>query len=147
VAIIGASIPVLRVFLREKVSSYGGGSHPRSMAPSTLKHIPTTTTGTGRRSIALHALGPGKDKEGVWTRIEPIDETGGVSENVSRSVSVRSTAVRSSSRRASDEETGIAVSGDRGGSQEGIWQTTTISVEGEESPAAGTNRQGNSWLA
>ncbi|KAJ4324219.1 hypothetical protein N0V94_001431 [Neodidymelliopsis sp. IMI 364377] len=81
VAIIGASIPVLRVFLREKVSSYGGGSHPRSMAPSTLKHIPSTTTGTGRRSIALHALGPGKDKEGVWTRIEPIDETGGFSEN------------------------------------------------------------------
>ncbi|KAF2624047.1 hypothetical protein BU25DRAFT_442273 [Macroventuria anomochaeta] len=75
VAIIGASIPVLRVFFREKVSSYST-SRGRSMAPSTLRHIPTTTA-TARCSIALNAMGPNKDKEGVWTRIGTIDERSG----------------------------------------------------------------------
>ncbi|XPS96929.1 hypothetical protein M3J09_006176 [Ascochyta lentis] len=130
VAIIGASIPVLRVFFREKVSSYSN-SRGRSVAPSTLKHIPTAT-GLARRSIALNGIAPSsnRDKEGVWTRIEPIDE---------RSAS--------GSRRPSDEEIGMAITGDeRGGSQEGIWHTTTVAVaDGERD--ADRDRRGKSWLS
>lgn len=125
VAIIGASLPVLRVFFREKVSSYSH-SRGRSVAPSTLKHIPTTTV-TGRHSIALNAMGPSKDKEGVWTRIEPIDD---------RSES-------SMTGRQSDEEIGFAVSGD--GSQDGIWQTTIITHEVEERDDQ-QDKRGKSWL-
>ena len=96
------------------------------MAPSTLKHVPTAT-GTARRSIAMNTLGPSKDKEGVWTRIEPIDE-------------------RNESRSTSDEEIAMGVGGDnRRGSQEGIWQTTTITVEDEETQS-NRDRKGKSWL-
>ncbi|KAL1608877.1 hypothetical protein SLS59_002068 [Nothophoma quercina] len=133
VAIIGASIPVLRVFFREKVSSYSN-SRGRSMAPSTFKHIPTTTA-TARRSIALNAMGPNKDKDGVWTRIEPINERDGDARSE-----------RNLRGRRSDEETGVAVSGDAG-SQDGIWQTTTIMVEDEERQSQNqSDRRGKSWL-
>jgi hypothetical protein len=118
VAIVGASIPVLRVFFREKVSSLTN-SRAKSLAPSTLKYIPTTTS-MGGRVIALNAMGPNKNQDGVWTRIEPIDEQ---SED----------AISMKSRRASDEESGLRSSEDeRKGSQEGIWQTTTITVVDEE---------------
>lgn len=127
VAIIGASIPVLRVFFREKVSSYSN-SRGRSLAPSTLKHIPSTN-GTVRRSIALTAMGPGKEfgKEGTWTRIEPIEEREG--------------SERSLTGRRSDEEIGVAI----GGEQEGIWQTTTITRQVEQ--REDTDRRGKSWLS
>ncbi|KAJ4333205.1 hypothetical protein N0V95_009486 [Ascochyta clinopodiicola] len=139
VAIIGASIPVLRVFFREKVSSYSN-SRGRSLAPSTLKHIPTAT-GSARRSIALNPMAPNRDKEGVWTRIEPVDERG---EDVRSVASVRSAG---GNRRGSDEEIGVAITDDgRGGSQEGIWQTTTVTVSDEEREA-GRDRKGTSWLS
>lgn len=132
VAIIGASIPVLRVFFREKVSSYSN-SRGRSVAPSTLRHIPSTNA-TARRSIALNAIGPNKDKEGVWTRIEPIEERSGDADARSE---------RSLRGRHSDEEIGIAVSGD--GSQDGIWQTTTITRQVEEREDM-QDKRGKSWL-
>lgn len=122
VAIIGASIPVLRVFFREKVSSYSNSRGHRSLAPSTLKHIPTAN-GTARRSIALTAIGGGgqKDafgKEGIWTRIEPLEDRG-----------ADAGSERSLTGRGSDEEIGIAISGDT--QHDGIWQTTTITREVE----------------
>ena len=132
VAIIGASIPVLRVFFREKVSSYSN-SRGRSMAPSTLKYIPTTTT-TARRSIALNTMGPSKDNEGIWTRIEPINDREGDTRSE-----------RSIRDRRSDEEIGVSISADAG-SQDGIWQTTTITVEDEERQTQGDQR-GKSWLS
>lgn len=136
VAIIGASIPVLRVFFREKVSSYSH-SHGRSVAPSTLKRIPTTTT-TARHSIALNPIGPSKDKEGVWTRIEPIDE---------RSGDMDARSERSLRSRQSDEEIGVALSGPGdAGSQDGIWQTTTITHEVDEREGQ-RNKRGTSWLS
>jgi hypothetical protein len=133
VAIIGASIPVLRVFFREKVSSYSH-SHGRSVAPSTLKRVPTTTA---RRSIALTAMAPSKDKEGVWTRIEPID---------GRSGHVDSHSERSSTRRRSDEESGGGFRSPGTGSQDGIWQTTSITHEVEERGDQ-LDRRRTSWLA
>ncbi|KAF3033924.1 hypothetical protein E8E11_001640 [Didymella keratinophila] len=134
VAIIGASIPVLRVFFREKVSSY---SNPRgrSIAPSTLKRIPTTTA-TARRSIALNHMAPSKDKEGVWTRIEPIDE---------RTGDVDARSERSLRGRQSDEEIGVAVGGPGDeGSQDGI--TTMITHEVEERDGQ-RNKRGTGWLS
>ncbi|KAH6622040.1 hypothetical protein C7974DRAFT_397558 [Boeremia exigua] len=129
VAIIGASLPVLRVFFREKVSSYNHSqSRGRSHAQSTLKQTSLkrnpTAAGSARRSIALGALGPGREKEGVWTRIEPIDERDGGLE------------------RPSEEEIGVAVSGDVG--SEGIWQTTTITREVEGSGRAADSAVGTS---
>lgn len=141
VAIIGASIPVLRVFFREKVSSYSN-SRGRSLAPhSTLKHIPLSASGataTARRSIALSAMGGGPKeagKEGIWTRIEPIDERGDAGSE------------RSLRGRGSDEEIGVAVSGE---GQEGIWQTTTITRRVEERGGGGGGGggvRGKSWLS
>ena len=75
----------------------------------------------------------------MWTRIEPIDERSGDTGSES---SVRS--VRSVRGRISDEEIGVAVTGD-GGSQDGIWQTTTITVE-EAGPESNMERRGKSWL-
>lgn len=77
-------------------------------------------------------MGPSKDKEGVWTRIEPIDERSGEDARSERSLRGR----------RSDEEIGVAVSGD--GSQDGIWQTTTITHEVEERERR--DRRGKSWL-
>lgn len=75
----------------------------------------------------MNTLGPSKDKEGVWTRIEPIDE-------------------RDGSRRTSDEEIAMEISRDsRRGSREGIWQTTTITVKDEESQS-NRDKRGKSWL-
>ncbi|KZM28288.1 uncharacterized protein EKO05_0002740 [Ascochyta rabiei] len=141
VAIIGASIPVLRVFFREKVASYSN-SRGRSMAPSTHQHIPSTPA-TTRRSIALSSMAPNRDKDGVWTRIEPIDEW---SEHVRSVASVRSAGERS------DEEIGIAITdGGRGGSQEGnqegLWQkTTTTRTMADGEREAGRDGRGTSWL-
>lgn len=143
VAIIGASIPVLRVFFREKVSSYSnsrGGTHHRSGNPhSTLKHIPAGSNAgisAGRRSIALGVVGKrgerGDKEGGVWTRIEPIDE--------SRGDAGSERGVRR--ERLSDEEIGVALGGDGdGNSREGIWASTTITREIE-----GNDGKGKSWL-
>jgi hypothetical protein len=136
VAIIGASIPVLRVFVREKVSSYSN-SRGRSIAPSTLKRLPTTTA-TARRSIALNPMAPTKDKEGVWTRIKPLDE---------RREDMDARSERSLRSRQSDDEIGVAVGGPGdAGSQDGIWQTTTITYEVEEREGQ-RNKRGTSWLS
>lgn len=67
----------------------------------------------------LNPMGLKKDREGTWTRIEPVD---GRNEDARSERSLRA--------RRSDEEIGVAVSGD--GSQDGIWQTTTITHEVEE---------------
>lgn len=74
----------------------------------------------------------------MWTRIEPIDERSGDarSERSERSEQDE----HGVGRRMSDEEIGVAVSRD-GASQEGIWQTTTITREVEE-----RDRKGRSWL-
>lgn len=80
-------------------------------------------------------MGPNKDKEGVWTRIEPINERDGDARSE-----------RNLRGRRSDEETGVAVSGDAE-SQDGIWQTTTIMVEDEERQSQNqSDRRGKSWL-
>lgn len=130
VAIIGASIPVLRVFFRDKVSSYSN-TRDRSMAPSTFKHIPTTRA-RARRSIVLNPMGSKKDREGIWTRIEPVD---GRNEDVRSERSLRG--------RRSDEEIEVAVSGD--GGQDAICQTTTITYEVEEREDQ-RDRRGKRWL-
>ncbi|KAG9197370.1 hypothetical protein G6514_001632 [Epicoccum nigrum] len=134
VAIIGASLPVLRVFLREKVSSYNSSrGHRSGTTNSTLKPTPGASRGSisgARRSIALGAINPNKD--GAWTRIEPIDECAG-----------EGRSERGYSRRGSDEESGIAAGG-RDGSQDGIWQTTVITHK-VESAESKRNLRGQTW--
>jgi hypothetical protein len=79
-AIVAASIPVLRVFVKEKASSMStsrGRSHQ-----DTNKSVPLSRLSNNERSrhsVSVSVLGPGKDREGVWTRIEPIDEERGAS--------------------------------------------------------------------
>lgn len=98
-------------------------------------------------------MGPGKAKEGVWTRIEPIEERAADARSErsrsrrseSDARSARISRERSSRRRPSDEEIGVAVGGD-GASQDGIWQTTTITVEDEERDVD-RDRRGKSWLS
>ena len=126
VAIIGASLPVLRVFLREKVSSYN--SSRGHATNSTLKHTPAASRGSvsgARRSIALAAINP--NKEGAWTRIEPIEERAGEGQSE-----------RGYSRRGSDEESGVE------GGQEGIWQTTVITHK-VESAESKRDLRGQTW--
>lgn len=80
-------------------------------------------------------MGPNKGKDGgVWTRIEPVEERSG-----------DSASERSVRGRQSDEEIGVAVGGGDGGSQDGIWQTTTITHEVERREGE-RDRRGNSWL-
>jgi hypothetical protein len=78
-AIIAASIPVLRVFFREKASSMGT-SRGRSQQQDTNKSVPLsrlTNNERSRHSVSVSVMGSSKDKEGAWTRIEPIDEERG----------------------------------------------------------------------
>jgi hypothetical protein len=77
-AIVAASIPVLRVFVKEKASSMGT-SRGRSQQ-DTNKSVPLsrlTNNDRSRHSVTVSVLGTGKDREGAWTRIEPIDEEHG----------------------------------------------------------------------
>jgi hypothetical protein len=71
-AIIAASIPVLRVFFKEAVSSYGhshGRSHRSGSKPVQLSSFSRSHT-TTMRSL-------GKGRESGWTTLEPIgDDTG-----------------------------------------------------------------------
>jgi hypothetical protein len=82
-AIIAASIPVLRVFFKEKASSMGtsrGRSQSNSHQQGSSKSMPLsrlTNSERSRHSVSVSVLGPGKDKEGGWTRIEPVGRGGG----------------------------------------------------------------------
>jgi hypothetical protein len=79
-AIVAASIPVLRVFVKEKASSMST-SRGRSQQ-DTNKSVPLSRLSNherSRHSVSVSVLGPGKDREGAWTRIEPIDEERGAS--------------------------------------------------------------------
>ena len=74
-AIVAASIPVLRVFVKEKTSSMGtsrGRSHQDTNKSVPLSRL--TNNDRSRHSVTVSVLGTGKDREGIWTRIEPIDE-------------------------------------------------------------------------
>ena len=130
---------MLRVFLREKVSSYNSSRGHRSAATnSTLKPTPGASRGSvsgTRRSIALAAINPNKD--GAWTRIEPIEER-----------SSEGRGEHGYDRRGSDEESGVAGGGGRDGergSQDGIWQTTVITHK-VESAESRRNLRGQTWL-
>jgi hypothetical protein len=73
-AIIAASIPVLRVFFKDKVNSYsrsngksGSVSNARSIPLSHLSHSHPHS-----HSATVHSIGKGKD--GGWTTLEPIED-------------------------------------------------------------------------
>lgn len=64
-AIIAASIPVLRVFFKDKISSYDR-SHGRSDRDGS-KPVPLSNLSRGQHTV-------GKSKEAGWTTLEPIGD-------------------------------------------------------------------------
>ncbi|KAL6706705.1 hypothetical protein ACN47E_005247 [Coniothyrium glycines] len=123
-AIIAASIPILRVFFKEAVSSYassrggGGGaaaqSHTRSAKTIHLSRLNRSQTSS--HTATVQAIG--KDKNGGWTTLEPADEDGSGDGASQRGI-------------LRDEEKGLDRR-DRGGvvvhEEAGILQTNTVTV-------------------
>jgi hypothetical protein len=69
-AIIAASIPILRVFFKEAVSSYHNASNNPNRTQASSKAVPLSSLSRSRHSTIVR----GKDSSG-WTTLEPIDDT------------------------------------------------------------------------
>ena len=121
--------PSFRVLMIGRLLAGIGIGFGVMIAPVYIAEIsPAASRGSvsgARRSIALAAINP--NKEGAWTRIEPIEERVGEGQSE-----------RGYSRRGSDEESGVE------GSQEGIWQTTVITHK-VESAESKRNLRGQTW--
>ena len=110
------------------IAPTGGAAGQTLAAELWTSGVPHTLVGVAaetRRSIALAAINP--NKEGAWTRIEPIEERAGEGQSE-----------RGYSRRGSDEESGVE------GGQEGIWQTTVITHK-VESAESKRDLRGQTW--
>jgi hypothetical protein len=108
-AIIAASIPVLRVFFKEAVSSYNNTNGQSRTRPGT-SNVPLSSLSRSRHSTIP------RGKEGGWATLEPIEDT--VEDGESQRRILR------------DEEHGL----EKGGVLEhgGIMQTSTITVRVDE---------------
>jgi hypothetical protein len=126
-AIVAASIPVLRVFLKEAVSSYNR-SHPASNSKGT----PLSRLNRSQQShitTIVHAKG----KNGEWTTIKDNMEDGSGDGASQRSI-------------LRDEEVGLARncrSGNGVVEHRGILQTSTVTVTVDEDDVS---PKGKSWL-
>lgn len=75
-AIIAASIPVLRVFFKEKVSSFSnsrGKSTTNTGNRNSRSGVPLSVMNRSQRSSHTQTT-MGKNKEGGWTSLEPIED-------------------------------------------------------------------------
>jgi hypothetical protein len=73
-AIIAASIPVLRVFFKDKVNSYSR-SNGKSGSNSNARSIPLSHLSRSHphsHSVTVQSIGKGK--EAGWTTLEPIED-------------------------------------------------------------------------
>jgi hypothetical protein len=68
-AIIAASIPILRVFFKEAVSSYHNTTNNANRTQVSSKTVPLSSLSRSRHST----IGRGKDSG--WTTLEPIEDT------------------------------------------------------------------------
>jgi hypothetical protein len=127
-AIIAASIPVLRVFFKDKVKSYGqsNGRSRSGEKPVPLSNLNRSHTAT------IQSLG--KSKDGGWTTLEPIEDGAGDSSS-ERGI------LRDTGGLLSDEEQAI---GKDGKGFDGIMQTNTFSVTVDEDRRS--QNKGSPWL-
>jgi hypothetical protein len=132
-AIIAASIPVLRVFFKDAVSSYSrsrGKSNNRSHSGS----VPLSRLSRSHHSnntTTIQSLGKGRD--GGWTSLDPIED--GTEDGASQRGILR------------DEEQGSEKSGVRAEMEhKGIMQTNTVEVTSEMEVDGGEHRRRRSWL-
>jgi hypothetical protein len=70
-AIIAASIPVLRVFFKEAVSSYNNTHGGATNTQASTKTVPLSNLGRSRHS-GLQSIGKGR--EAGWTTLGPIED-------------------------------------------------------------------------
>lgn len=72
-AIIAASIPVLRVFFKDAVSSYSrsrGKSNTRSQNGS----VPLSRLSRSHHTTTVQSMGKGRDGGGGWTSLDAIED-------------------------------------------------------------------------
>ncbi|OAL51188.1 hypothetical protein IQ07DRAFT_679479 [Pyrenochaeta sp. DS3sAY3a] len=129
-AIIAASIPVLRVFFKETVSSFSnsrGRSHNQSTKTVPLSRI--SRSHQTSQSVTMHAIG--KNKDGGWTTLEPIEDGSGDG------------ASQKSILREEDINYGRGTAGIVIEEPGGIVQANTVTVTVEKDRAS--HHQGNPW--
>ena len=71
-AIIAASIPVLRVFFKEAVSSYNQSNSKSNGGRSNARTVPLSNLS---RSHTATIQSMGKGREGGWTTLEPVEDS------------------------------------------------------------------------
>ena len=125
-AIIAASIPVLRVFFKEAVSSFSN-SHRPSQSHSNSRPVPLSKLNRSH-TTALRSVGKGK--ECGWTTIEDGASQRGVLQDEGGLLRV--------------EEQALGKDGMVIVEHEGILQTNTITVTVEEDSKS--QHTGRSWL-
>lgn len=131
-AIVAASIPVLRVFFKDKVSSYNK-SHSRSNAHSNTDNVPLSRLTRSRRSSHAPTIhNSGKPRGSGWTGLDAIDD--GVEDSASQRSILRDVECGSS------EKDGIRVEEVE---HKGIMQTSTITVTSDIDERS---KKGRSWV-
>ncbi|KAI8940708.1 hypothetical protein NX059_001974 [Plenodomus lindquistii] len=116
-AIIAASIPVLRVFFKEKVSSYTGSRGKSSRNSIPLSSLPQHSQQSSYHTATVQAMGPSKD--GGWVAMDPVEDG-------SDGASQRSIL------RHEEDGLGRGNAGLVGHEDEGILQTNTVTVTVED---------------
>lgn len=132
-AIVAASIPVLRVFFKDKVSSYNK-SHSRSHGHSTTNNVPLSRLNRSRRSshtATVHSIN--KPRDNGWATLDAIED--GVEDGASQRGILRDIECGS-------EKSGVMVEELE---HKGIMQTSTITVT-RDIDEEERGRKGKSWV-
>ncbi|KAH7386900.1 hypothetical protein DE146DRAFT_186479 [Phaeosphaeria sp. MPI-PUGE-AT-0046c] len=130
-AIVAASIPVLRVFFKDKVSSYNK-SHSRSHRHSTTNNVPLSRLTRSRRSshtVMVQSIS--KPRDGGWASLDAIED--GVEDGASQRSILRDVECGS-------EKGGIRVAEIE---HKGIMQTSTVTVTSDVDERS---EKGKSWI-
>lgn len=130
-AIVAASLPVLRVFFKDKVSSYNK-SHSRSNGHSTAANVPLSRMNRSRRSshtATVHSIS--KPRDGGWASLDAIED--GVEDGASQRGILRDVGCGS-------EKGGVRVEEVE---HKGILQTSTVTIT---SDVDARSKKGKSWI-
>jgi hypothetical protein len=124
-AIIAASIPILRVFFKDAVSSHSN-SRSKSHKHSDARTVPLSRLNRSQRSSHIATIkSMGNGRESGWTTLDPIDD--GVEDGSSQKSIMK------------DEEHGI----ENVRTYKGIMQTNTFAIT---SDVDSRSHKGRSWL-
>jgi hypothetical protein len=127
-AIIAASIPVLRVFFKEAVSSFSNSYGP-SQCRSRTKPVPLSTLNRSRNSKSFR-----KGKDGGWTTIDDSREEGASQIGI----------LQDEGGLLRDEEQALGSGGVVVAEHEGIMKTDTITITVDEDRKS--QHKGRAWL-